>query len=68
MSSKLVTLSADETTATVADAKAGDIVSTLFSSNSAVTGAYGYIQKGALFLGGMATQEYRRTGNINPFS
>jgi hypothetical protein len=68
MASKLVTLSADEATASVADAKAGDIFTTVFSSNSAVTGAYGYMQKAALVVGGMAVQEYRRTGNINPFS
>lgn len=68
MPSKLVTLSADEATATVADATMGDILTSAVSMNSAVTGAYGLVQKAGLFVGGMATQEYRRTGRLNPFS
>lgn len=68
MASKLVTLSADEATATVAEATGGDIITTAFSMNSAVTGLYGVAQKVGLFIGGMAFQEYRRTGNLNPFN
>jgi hypothetical protein len=67
MASKLVTLSADETTATVADATMGDIVSTLISSNSAVTGVYSYIQKAGVFVAGMAVQNNRLGRGLNPF-
>jgi hypothetical protein len=67
MASKKVTLSADGTTATVADATAGDIVSTIISSDSAVTGAYGYMQKAGLFVAGMATQNNRLGRGLNPF-
>jgi hypothetical protein len=68
MASKKIVLSADETTATVADATMGDIVSTLFASGEAVTGAYGYIQSATLFVAGMAVQNNRLGRGLNPFA
>lgn len=53
--------------ATAEDAKIFDIVTTLFSSDQAVTGTYGFIQKGALFLAGMSAQNKRVNNNWNPF-
>lgn len=67
MASKKVTLSADGTTATVADAKLGDILTTVLSSDSAVTGAYGFAQRAALFVAGMSVQNKRVAGSFNPF-
>lgn len=64
--SKLVTLSADENTATVVDAKVGDIFSSILSSNKAVTGSYGLIQKAGLVAGGMTINSYRLRGSFNP--
>jgi hypothetical protein len=68
MASKKLTLSADGTTATVAEATAADIFTTLISGDSCVTGAYGYIQKVGLFVGGMALQNYRLGQGLNPFA
>lgn len=67
MASKKVTLSADGTTATVVDATLGDILSTVLSTDSAVTGMYGLGQRAALFVAGMATQNKRVGGSLNPF-
>lgn len=66
--SKLITLSADGTTATVADAKVADIVTTAISTNTAVTGTYGLIQKGLMVVGGMALQNNRLGRGWNPLS
>lgn len=55
-------------TPTVADAKLTDIVTTVFSSNQALTGAYGLLQRAAVFVGGMTLQNYRLTGKLNPFA
>lgn len=66
--SKIVTLSADGATATVANAKAMDIVTTAVSTNSAVTGTYGLIQRGLLLVGGMAIQNNRLGRGWNPLS
>jgi hypothetical protein len=68
MSSKKLTLSADGTTATVADAVMSDVVTTLFSSDSCVTGAYKYAQEAVLVVGGMAFQNQRLGFGLNPFS
>lgn len=65
--SKKVTLSADGLTATVADAVAMDILTTAISTNESVTGVYALAQKAALFVGGMAFQNKRVGGSINPF-
>lgn len=53
-------------TATVVDAKIMDILTTAISTDSAVTGTYGLLQKAALFVGGMAVQNKRRVGTFNP--
>lgn len=66
--SKLITLSADGTTATVAEAKIADIVTTAISTNTAVTGTYGLIQKGLMVVGGMALQNNRLGRGWNPLS
>lgn len=66
--SKLITLSADGTSATVADAKIADIVTTAISTNTAVTGTYGLIQKGLMVVGGMALQNNRLGRGWNPLS
>lgn len=65
--SKKVTLSADGTTATVADATFGDILTTAVSTDSAVTGMYGLVQRGAFLLTGMVVQNVRLGNGINPF-
>lgn len=67
MSKKLV-LNAAGDAATVSDASVGDIVTTIFATDTAITGAYGLVQRGLLFLGGMAAQSYRREGTVNPFA
>lgn len=48
------------------DAQLADIATTLISSDQAVTGTYGFLQKGLLVAGGMILQEYRRSGSLNP--
>lgn len=51
--------------ATAAPAEMLDVVSTLFSTNSAVTGMYGLIQRGGLFAAGMATQSKLKNNTFN---
>lgn len=65
--SKVVTLSADENSATVEDATVGDILSTALATDKALTGAYGLVQKGGLVVAGMAINSFRLRGSINPF-
>lgn len=65
--SKKITLSADGASATVANATLSDIATTLVSTDSVVTGAYGLLQKGLLVVAGMGVQHYRLTGRMNPF-
>jgi len=65
--SKKITLSADGASATIDDATLSDIGTTLISTDSVVTGAYGLLQKGLLVVAGMGVQNYRLTGSINPF-
>lgn len=59
MASKKVTVSADGATATTADAKVSDIFTTAISTDSALTGTYGLVQKLGLVALGMAGQNYR---------
>jgi len=66
--SKKIVLAADGLTATVADATIGDILTTAISTSEAVTGAYGLVQKGLLFVGGMAVQNNRLGRGWNPIS
>lgn len=64
--SKKVVLSADGATATVSEAVLSDVFTSVLSTDTFVSGTYGFLQKGALFLGGMVAQEYRRSGKLNP--
>lgn len=57
--SKIVKLDAAGTAATVADAKLGDILSTLISTDSAVTGMYKLLQSVLLVTAGMSVQSFR---------
>lgn len=57
--SKKIVLSADGTTATVAPAVIADIFTTAVSTNEALTGTYGLLQKGAILAVGMAVQNKR---------
>ena len=54
-------------TAVVEEAQILDILTTALSTDSAVTGTYGLIQKAALFVGGMAVQNKRRANSFNPW-
>lgn len=65
MASKIVTLNAGETAATVADAVMSDIFTTAVSMNSAVTGMYGLVQKVGLVAVGMAVQNNRLGRGFN---
>lgn len=56
--SKKVIVGADGA-ATVSDASLADLVTTLFSTDSALTGTYGLLQKAALVYGGMTIQSVR---------
>lgn len=56
------------TNVTAQEAGIFDIVSTLISTDKAVTGVYGFVQKAALFLGGMSLQSYRKNDTWNPFA
>lgn len=47
------------------DAELVDLFTTIISTNSAVTGGYGLIQRGALFVAGMATQSKLKSGSFN---
>lgn len=66
--SKKVTLAADGATATVAEAEMTDIISTVFSSDEALTGTYGFVQKGLLVIAGMSIQNNRKGLGWNPFA
>lgn len=66
--SKKVTLSADKATATVAEAKGMDIVTTVFDQDTCLTGTYGFFQKAALVGLGMAIQNNRLGRGWNPIS
>lgn len=67
MTSKLLTLSADAATATVASAEVLDIFTTVLSTDKALTGTYGLVQKLGLVGVGMSIQNYRKVGSLNPF-
>lgn len=63
--SKLITLNAAGDAASVADATFGDIFTTVLSTESAVTGTYGLVQKALLVAAGMAGQNYRLGRGLN---
>lgn len=64
--SKKIVLAADGATATVAEASISDILTTAISTDTAVTGTYGLVQKGLLLVGGMMIQSKRKLGTFNP--
>jgi hypothetical protein len=66
--SKLLTLSADGTTAAVADATMTDIFTSVIDTNKCVTGLYGLAQTGLTFVAGMAYQNSRLGNGWNPFN
>lgn len=68
MKNKKVTVSADGSTASVADAQIADIATTVISTDSAVTGLYGLAQRVGLVVGGMMAQKYRDSRSINIFT
>jgi len=65
MTSKKVLVAADGT-ATATDATLMDVATTLFSTDSALTGTYGLLQRGGLFVAGMSLQSKRKLGTFNP--
>jgi len=65
--SKKIILSADGASATVTNATLTDIFTTAVSMDSAVTGVYGLLQKGAIGLGGAMFSNYRHTGKALNF-
>lgn len=64
--SKKIVLAADGATATVAEATISDIFTTVISTDAAVTGTYGLVQKALLLVGGMSIQSKRKLGTFNP--
>lgn len=52
--------------AVVTEAKIADILTTAVSTDSAVTGTYGLIQKGLMVVGGMSIQSKRLRDSFNP--
>lgn len=65
--SKKLTLSNDGATAAVADATAGDIFSSLFDSDVALTGTYKYFQIAGLVAGGMLYANKRHSDSFMNF-
>jgi len=64
--SKKITLKNDNTTV-VEDASAFDIVSTVISTDTTLTGTYGLLQKAGLVVIGMVVQSKRKQNTYNPF-
>lgn len=68
MSKKIVLGAAGANTATVTDAVISDIFTTVLSTDTVVSGAYGLAQRGAFFVAGMAAQNARLGRGWNPIS
>lgn len=66
MTSKLITLSADGSTATVTDATIMDIVTTSVSQTKKVTGLYGLFQSIGLVAIGMSAEAKIRANTFKP--
>jgi hypothetical protein len=66
--SKKLVQNADGSAATTAAATVGDVFTTIFSMDSAVTGMHGLAQKAILLGAGMAFQNYRLGRGWNPIS
>jgi hypothetical protein len=66
MSHKVIVTGTGATaTAAVSEAKIADILTTAISTDSAVTGTYGLIQKAGLVVLGMGFQSSRKGGSWN---
>lgn len=52
-------------TVTTTDATMVDILTTAISTNTAVTGMYGLVQRTGIFVAGMATQSKLKTNSFN---
>lgn len=65
--SKKIVLNAAGDAATITEAKIGDVFTTMLSTDEAVTGVYGLIQKAGLVGAGMMVNSYRLRGSFNPF-
>ena len=63
--SKKITLKADNTT-TVEEASASDILTTVISTDTTLSGTYGFLQKLGLVGLGMIVQSKRKLGTYNP--
>ena len=64
--SKKIVLAADGATASVANATVADIFASVISTDTAVTGTYGLVQRGLLVVAGMSIQSKRKLGTFNP--
>jgi hypothetical protein len=64
--SKLITIPATGAP-TAEDAKLSDIATTLLSTDKAVVGTYGFLQKVMLVGVGMVAQNYRNGNGLNIF-
>lgn len=62
--SKKLVLNAAGDAVTIAPATVTDVLTTAISVDSAVTGMYGLLQRGGLFLAGMATGSKVKTGEF----
>lgn len=65
MASKKIVVAADGT-ATASDAVYLDVITTAVSTDTALTGTLGLVQRGLFFVGGMAAQNKRKMGSWNP--
>lgn len=64
---KILKLNAAGTDATIAEATIGDIVTSIFSSDSGVTGMYGVLQKASLAAGGVIAANKNHSGSFFNF-
>lgn len=63
--SKKIVVAADGT-ATATDAVFMDVITTAVSTDTALTGTLGLVQRGLFLVGGMAIQNKRKQGSWNP--
>lgn len=63
--SKKITLKADNTTL-VEDASLSDVLTTVVSTDTTLSGTYGFVQKVGLVALGMVVQSKRKLGTYNP--